>query len=59
VELISQNSDRAVVDAQLWYEMKNGKVAEDNKARISLMWSDEPNSLLFVPKSSPNYQNHL
>ncbi|MDB9445481.1 hypothetical protein [Anabaena sp. CS-542/02] len=53
VELISQNSDRAVVDAQLWYEMKNGRVAEDKKTRISLMWSDEANSWLFVRKSSP------
>ncbi|MDB9540883.1 hypothetical protein [Anabaenopsis arnoldii] len=53
VELISQNSDRAVVDAQLWYEMNNGRVAEDKKTRISLMWSDEANSWLFVRKSSP------
>ena len=53
VELISQNSDRAVVDAQLWYEMNNGRVAEDKKTRISLMWSDEANSWLFVSKSSP------
>ena len=53
MELISQNSDRAVVDAQLWYEMNNGRVAEDKKSRISLMWSDEANSWLFVLKSSP------
>jgi hypothetical protein len=49
---VSQSSDRAVVDAELWYVKHNGKTHQDSKNRIYLIWSNDNNSWLFDRKAS-------
>jgi len=53
IDLISQSSDAAVVDAQLRYVMNDGRVVKDSKSRIYLIWSSESDSWLFESKSVP------
>lgn len=52
ITLVNQSSDVAVVDAELWYIMNNGKVVKDSTNRIYLMWSDEDNGWLLNRKSA-------
>lgn len=53
INLVSQSSDVAVVNADLWYVMNNEQIFKDSKTLIYLMWSDEDNGWLFTRKSSP------
>jgi hypothetical protein len=53
VNLISQSSDAAIVDAELYYVMDIGRVVEDSKKRIYLVWSAEKNSWLIERKFAP------
>lgn len=51
VTLINQSNDRAIVSADLWYSMNNGKTFKDSKNRIYLIWSNDKNRWLFDRKS--------
>ncbi|BAY99823.1 hypothetical protein NIES37_38060 [Tolypothrix tenuis PCC 7101] len=53
VKLINQNTDTAIVDAELWYFLNSGKSFKDSNNRIYLIWSNSSNSWLFERKSSP------
>lgn len=39
--LVSRNGDRAIVDADLQYRMKDGSVVKDDRGRIYLQWNSE------------------
>lgn len=51
INLIKQSGDVAVVNAELYYVLKNGKFFEDTKKHVYLVWNDEKNSWLFQYKS--------
>ncbi len=51
IKLIKQSGDVAVVNAELYYILKNGKFFEDTKKHVYLVWNDEKNSWLFQYKS--------
>ncbi len=53
INLVTQSSDIAVVDAELYYIMNTGSNFKDSKKRIYLVWSDEKNSWLFERKFTP------
>jgi hypothetical protein len=53
INLINQTRDNAIVDAELWYVMNNGRTVEDSNTRIYLVWSNDSNQWLFERKSKP------
>ena len=53
IRQVNQSSDNAMVNAELWYLMNNGKSFQDPKSRIYLIWSNDSNSWLFERKSLP------
>lgn len=53
IQVVNQRSDTAIVEAELWYLMKNGRKIKDSKNRIYLIWSSDSNSWLFERKSAP------
>ncbi|MDH6073415.1 hypothetical protein NWP30_03385 [Chrysosporum ovalisporum CS-1034] len=53
IKLIDQNTDKAVVDAELSYVLEGGRIYEDGKKRIYLIWNDDTDSWLFNRKLAP------
>jgi hypothetical protein len=53
IQLIEQNSDKAIVDAELTYILESGRIYEDPKSRIYLTWNDDTDSWLFNNKLAP------
>ncbi len=52
IKLINQSNDVAIVNTELYYMLNNGKLLEDSKKHIYLIWSHEKNSWLFERKSA-------
>lgn len=53
VRVIEQSDTKAIVDAQLSYNMKKGTLYKDPKSRIELVWNQDNNSWSFADKYSP------
>ncbi|BAY95333.1 MULTISPECIES: hypothetical protein [unclassified Tolypothrix] len=53
IKLLKQNNNQAIVNAELWYTMNDGKTFQDSKSRIDLVWSNDSNKWLFDMKSEP------
>jgi hypothetical protein len=53
INLINQTRNTAIVDAELWYVMNNGRIVQDSNPRIYLVWSNNSNQWLFEKKSKP------
>ena len=53
IQVIGQNSDRAIVNAELSYLLENGRVYEDKKTRIYLIWDNDNDGWLLYEKSPP------
>ncbi len=51
ISVIKQNKYKAIVDAELWYTMNDGKTFQDSKNRIYLIWSNDTNNWLVDLKS--------
>lgn len=53
IQLINQTRNTAIVDAELWYIMNNGRTVEDSNTRIYLIWNNDSNHWLFSRKTTP------
>ena len=50
VTVISQTNEKAIVNAQIWYTMNQGKRFEDSRSRIYLLWDKDRKKWLFNRK---------
>ena len=53
VRIVSKDNGRAIVDADLLYQMKNGDKARDEKGRIYLTWNAEEKHWDIESKAAP------
>ncbi|MEY3221896.1 MAG: hypothetical protein RLZZ203_752 [Cyanobacteriota bacterium] len=53
IEVVNQNTNTATVDAELSYYMNTGRIVQDSRSRIYLIWNQNDNTWLINDKSEP------
>jgi hypothetical protein len=56
IKSISQNNEAAIVDAEISYEMKDGRTKQDENRRIHLLWNQSRNAWEIDNKTAPKAQ---
>ena len=58
IQVLKQTSSTALLDVQLTYVMKTGKVYQDPRSRIYLVWDEYANSWVFKDKQYKYFSNY-
>ena len=58
IQVLKQTSSTALLDVQLTYVMKTGKVYQDPRTRIYLVWDEYANSWVFKDKQYKYFSNY-
>ena len=58
IQVLKQTSTKALLDVQLTYVMKTGKVYQDPKSKIYLVWDKYANSWVFKDKQYKYFNNY-
>jgi hypothetical protein len=53
VKIVNDNGNNVTLDIELWYYMNTGKIAQDSRSRIYLIWNQNDNRWLINDKSEP------
>jgi hypothetical protein len=53
VKIVNDNGNNVTLDVELWYYMNTGKIAQDSRSRIYLIWNQNDNRWLINDKSEP------
>ncbi|MCE2721537.1 MAG: hypothetical protein ACK5RY_18660 [Dolichospermum sp.] len=53
VKTVNDNGNNVTLDVELWYYMNTGKIAQDSRSRIYLIWNQNDNRWLINDKSEP------
>lgn len=53
VKTVNNNGNNATLDVELWYYMNTGRIIQDSRSRIYLIWNKNDNRWLINDKSAP------